>query len=164
MRTATAILALAALTVAVPASAQSRAYKAAGETPEAAPTPGIQEMRDALAAGDLPAARRLANQISRTEEDNAASYEALWLIAQMEHADHHPRRAAAALDRAADAARAYGDPVAQARALLESATLYARSYQYGESSTRLARLRPLLESPHMTDAVRAEIETRLASE
>lgn len=163
MRTTTALVALAALAAAVPAPAQSRAYKPAAGVVAAA-TPTVQQMRDALAAGDLPWARRLAVSIVRADDSPAATYEALWLIAQMEHADHRPLRAAAALDRAADAAQAYGDPVAQARALLEAATIYAHASQYAEASARVARLRPLLESPHMTDDLRVEITTRLASE
>ena len=164
MRSSAAIIALAALAVAAPVAAQSRAFKPAADLVATAPDPDVQQMRDALAAGDLPWARRLARTIARTESSNAATYEALWLIAQMEHADHRPISAANALDRAAEAAQAYGDPVAQARALLESATIYARSYNFGAASARIARLRPLLESPHMTEELRAEITNRLASE
>lgn len=138
------------------------AAPAAAQAPAPATVPPVQQMREAVAAGDLVAARQLAGAIIREDGTDAATVEALWLIAQLHNAAGHGMRAAHALDRAADKAEAYGDPVAQARSLLEAATLYAAHHDYVAANERIARLRPLLDSPHMSAAVRAEIGSRIA--
>jgi hypothetical protein len=156
-----AISALALALAVTPATAQAPSEVA---TEASAPTTPLQQMREAVSAGDLVGARRVATAIVRQDRADAATAEALWLLAQLDNASGRRLRAAALLDRAAEKAEAYGDPSLQARSLLESATIYANHNEFSVAAERLARLRPLLQSPNMTSELREEIRSRLAGE
>lgn len=153
MRATTLAFAIAAAAV-LPASAQAPVAADAG-------SPVLERMRSAAAEGDLDLARRLAVRIVRDEHSDAADVEALWLMAQIDNSEGHGLRAAAALDQAAAKAAVYGDPVAQVQALVESATLYASHRRFAEAAERVAQVRPLMASPHLSAELRAEAAARL---
>ena len=85
----------------------------------------------------------------------------LWLLAQLDNADGRLLRAASYVDRIAEVAADYGDPVLQSRALLEVTALYAGARAHQAAADRLERLRPLLDSPHLSAEFRAEAQARL---
>ncbi|HEV2129614.1 MAG TPA: hypothetical protein VGR27_00840 [Longimicrobiaceae bacterium] len=66
--------------------------------------------------------------------------EALWNLANLYHGDQKIRRAAETMDELADAAQLHGNPVVQAKALLESAILYQSLQMSDEASARIERL------------------------
>lgn len=151
MRAVNALFALVLLVSAVPLAAQSGAPVA----------PAVAQMRDAATGGDLRSARLAAEAIIRDGGDRTATVEALFVLAQVEHAEGHPLRAADALDRAAAQAAANGDVVAQARALLDASLAYAAQGRSAQAASRAARLRPLLRSAVLPAELRAQVESRL---
>lgn len=153
MRPMTLIIATATA-LAAPAAAQSAMAAETGN-------PMLEQMRAAATAGDLAVARRLATRIVRDDFCDAADVEALWLMAQIDNADGNVRRAAGALDLAAQKAAVYGDPGAQVQSLMEAATLYASARRFDLAAERVAQIRPLMASPHLSAELRAEAAARL---
>lgn len=148
MRSLTALFALALLPLAAPLAAQSSAPAT------------VAQMHAAASHGDLGAARRAAEQIVRDGRNEPASVQALLFLAQVDHAQGRPLRAADALDRAAVQAAAFGDPVAQTRALIDAATIYVAEGRMAQAAERVERLRPLLHSPFLPAALRMEVAQR----
>lgn len=68
--------------------------------------------------------------------------------------------AAYSMDLLAQDAIVMGDPNVQMQALLDAATLYAQGRRPDVAQARLATIRPLLASPYLTEAVRAEVASR----
>ncbi len=87
--------------------------------------------------------------------------EALWNLANLYHGDRQILRAAQTMDALADEAELYGNPVVQAKALIESAILYQSLQMSDEASARIERLQPLLASPFVSDEVRGAIQKRI---
>jgi tetratricopeptide (TPR) repeat protein len=85
---------------------------------------------------------------------------ALWQVAETYFAEGQLRQAAATLDLVAEKAAGYGDPEAQARALLESAILYEKLGATAQSTARLRRLDAVLTSPYVSNEVRSAIGAR----
>lgn len=90
--------------------------------------------------------------------------EALWHLANLYHGDRQIRRAAETMDDLADAAQLHGNPVVQAKALIESAILYQSLNMPEQASARIERLQPLLDSPFLSDEVRSSIQKRITEE
>ncbi|MBA2244595.1 MAG: hypothetical protein H0W11_06540 [Gemmatimonadetes bacterium] len=90
--------------------------------------------------------------------------EALWNLANLYYGDRQIRRAAATMDELADAAQLHGNPVVQAKALIESAILYQSLKMPEQASARIERLQPLLDSPFLSAEVRSSIEKRISEE
>lgn len=113
--------------------------------------------RELMVRGDFNGARR---ELGRAVRDARASGSyagpALWEMANIEHLNA-PLRAAEILDQAAIEAETYGDPVAQARALLAAAVLYQQADRPGEARARVDRLRPMLRSPYLPEELRKEL-------
>ncbi|MHB1225776.1 MAG: hypothetical protein ACYC2G_17235 [Gemmatimonadaceae bacterium] len=86
---------------------------------------------------------------------------ALWQEASMYFAMEDNARAAASLDRLAGLAEDHGDPVAEARAMLHAALLYAQAGNADRALTLASDLRTLRNSPFIGDELRAEIDLRL---
>ncbi len=87
--------------------------------------------------------------------------EALWQIAEIYFGEENHRRAADVLSDLAREAEVFGDPVVQARALLEASVLYQHA-GLTEAMLRSAnRLQQLRASPYLPDDLRAAIETRV---
>jgi hypothetical protein len=89
--------------------------------------------------------------------------EALWQVAALEYGQggRHRLRAAQVMDELAEQAAIYGDPALQARALIEATILYHQNRRNAEARTCLDKLEPLLQSPHLTQELREQIESRL---
>ena len=88
--------------------------------------------------------------------------EALWRLGSLYYADGDLRRAALTFDRLAHEAESYGDPVLQARALLEAAVLYQRAGMSEKVMPRVERVELLLASPYMSAEVRDGITRRIS--
>lgn len=90
--------------------------------------------------------------------------EALWNLANIHHGNRDIRRAAQTMDELADAAQLHGNPVVQAKALIESAILYQSLRMPDQARARLERLQPLLDSPFLSKELRSSIEKRMTEE
>jgi tetratricopeptide (TPR) repeat protein len=166
----TLAFALAALLPIQPSEAQSRSSMASAAPVAigaAAANPAeLTEISNRayalLEQGRFREARReytaLAN---RQREQKLFAGEALWHIAAISHNQGNIRHAAATLDRLAEEAQAHGQPEYQAKALLEAAILYHRLRQPERALERVARLKPLSSSPHLSADLRDQIQTRI---
>lgn len=115
--------------------------------------------------GQWTAARREYASVAKLQRaNNVLADEALWNLANLYHGNRQIRRAAETLDELAEAAQRHGNPVVQAKALIESAILYQSLQMPEMASARIERLQPLLDSPFLSDEVRKSIEKRIAEE
>ncbi len=110
-------------------------------------------------------ARREYASIAKLQRTNKVlADEALWNLANLYYGNKQIRRAAETMDELADAAELHGNPVVQAKALIESVILYQSLQMQEEASARIERLQPLLDSPFLSDEVRSSIQKRIAEE
>ncbi len=108
-------------------------------------------------------ARRAYNDIIKLQQShNILPGEAMWGLAELYYSRKDLRNAAATLDQLADEAQQYGDPVLQARALVEAAIFYQQLGDQEKALTRFERLKPLLSSPFLPEATRTKIEARIS--
>ena len=111
--------------------------------------------RNAQARREFMAAARLlrsAGQLPSAELFNAAT---LALV------EENPRAAAEIMDLLAADAATFGEPLVQAKALLEAASQYIHAREHGIAQERVATLRALLVSSHIPDSFRAEVAVRI---
>lgn len=112
--------------------------------------------------GDYKGARREYDRVAALQRARGElPGRALWLSAQMSYSRHQHQRAAVTLEALAKEAQRYGDPVLQARALIEAAVLYQHAGMGKESLACLKQLKPLLSSPYLSAQARAAIEERI---
>jgi tetratricopeptide (TPR) repeat protein len=145
--------------------------------PEGPTTPSSTDPSDpAVAQMHLERARALSllghfdeahaeyEQAARLQRaNNILPAEALWGIAEIYYGQGRDLQAATVLAELAREAELRGDPVVQVKALMEAAVLY-QSQARSEEAARLAlRLQPLRNSPYLSDDLRAQIDSRLAS-
>lgn len=97
----------------------------------------------------------------RLRDEGRYAGQALWGQANTEFATGRHTRATATLMTLAREAEVYGDPDMQARALLEAAVLYERSHNPQRALASVERLKPLLDSPCLSESTRHEITTRV---
>lgn len=122
----------------------------------------LAEARRLFVEHRLGEARRTYAAVAEAQEGmGQLPEEALWQLAAVFHAERRPRRAAAALSRLAEAAELHGDPVVQARALLEAAVLFHRAGDAAPALACIRRLDPLLSSPYLPDEVRDDVRRRI---
>ena len=103
----------------------------------------------------------LAELADEQKVAGVSAAETLLRLAAVYHGRNNLVRAAVTLDDAAAEAEAHGQPEVQARALLEAATLYTGAREHEKAVARLERLSQLLDSPHLPQDLRAEIEARV---
>lgn len=98
-------------------------------------------------------------------QDSAGVFpgEALWALASLELARDRELRTAEVLDELAAAASRHGRPDWQARALLEAGLLYQTHGRTDLSVARYHVLKPLLASPAISDHLRAQLTSRIAT-
>jgi tetratricopeptide (TPR) repeat protein len=85
----------------------------------------------------------------------------LWQIAQIHFARQNHRGAAEVLSQLAREAEVMGDPVVQARALLEASVLYHYAGMTEAMLRSARRLQQLKASPYLPDELRAAIDSRV---
>src|SRR5690606_1338908 len=83
-----------------------------------------------------------------------------WKIAEVQNALGSQLRTARALDDVAREAGRYGDVELEARALFEAAVNYTAAKQHNTASNRMRRLDGLVQSPAISDELRARIAQR----
>lgn len=111
---------------------------------------------------DFAAAERTYSRAVRLiETEGQLADDALWKLAAMQYAQRERAAAARTLDRLAAAAERFGRPETQARALLESAILHHLTGNNDAALRSLDRLFPLRSSPHLSQQLREEIDTRI---
>ncbi len=86
---------------------------------------------------------------------------ALWQEANMYFAVGDNARAAAALESLGNHASDFGDPVAEVRAKMNAALLYAKSGHVERAAALATELQTLRKSPFIGDALRNEVDLRL---
>lgn len=86
---------------------------------------------------------------------------ALWKLAAIQYAQQKLGDAARTLDHLASLAETYGHPEVQTRALLEAVVLHHKAGDNASARRSLERLLPLQNSPHLSDDLRRQLETRL---
>lgn len=97
-------------------------------------------------------------------ESGVLPTEELFAAATIALVENRPRVAAEVMDTLAADAVALGQPLVQARALLEAATQYAAAGQDDLARDRYAALRALLASPHIPDSFRSEVDARVVAQ
>jgi hypothetical protein len=132
--------------------------------------PDTARVRAMLATGDslesvghFAAARRqyrLLIDAQRAADQYPA--EGLWHLANSYFNRGDAMQAASTLDELASAAAGVGDPVWELRATLEAALIYEKHRDGARVGPRLDRVRALLRSPVIPDAVKEAVEGRLA--
>lgn len=117
-----------------------------------------------LSIGRVSSARVVYRAIIASQ-DSAGVFpgEALWALASLEFARDRELRAAEVLDEVAVAASRYGRPDWQARALLEAGLLYQTHGRTDLSVARYQLLKPLLASSVISDSLRAQLSSRIAT-
>lgn len=112
--------------------------------------------------GRFKEGRRAYAAIARLQRaNNVLPDEALWNLANLYHGSGNLQRSAQVMDELAQAAELHGNPVVQAKALVEAAILYHTLGQRQEAAMRIERLQPLLSSPYLSNEVRTEIQSRI---
>lgn len=101
-----------------------------------------------------------------TEQDRAGAYPAVALrnLAAAEFALFRPVVAAGVLIQLADAAAAAGDPATELQALVDAAILFGQEGRSISTRALLPRIRKLLNSPAIPDAMRLELAGHLNPE
>jgi thioredoxin-like negative regulator of GroEL len=110
---------------------------------------------------DGEAAKFLRRVVRERREAGASAADPLYRLAAIYFTHRNFSGAAATLDAAAADAETHGEPVLQARALIESASSYAKLGDGERMADRVARLRPLLSSPHIPQDEREDMLARL---
>jgi hypothetical protein len=112
--------------------------------------------------GDIAGARTtLLTLIAYQDSVGVFPGEAQWALANLEFGRGREVRAAEILDQLADASVRFGRPDWQSRALLESGLIYQNHRYYELSAARYRALKPLLNSPALSDTLREQIQSRL---
>jgi hypothetical protein len=88
---------------------------------------------------------------------------AMWRLAQLHYGEANGREAATVLVALAKEAGAAGDPVLEARAILEATLLYAELRMRSDTERGARRLRQLRSSGELPAELVAEINRRLAT-
>ena len=123
----------------------------------------LANAREMMEQGRYGEARREYAAIAKQQKvEGTLAGEALWRLGSLYYADRNFRRAALTFDRLAQDAEIYGDPVLQARALLEAAVLYQKMGMGEKVMPRVERLDLLLASPYMSAEVRDGITRRIS--
>ncbi len=172
----TLIVAVAAVTAAsAPVSAQSLATPTARtlavssareEGPDAARIRAMLEKADeALVAGHLSEARKTYRAVIDAQHE-AAQYagEALWHLASVYFFSDEIANASDTLDELAAEAARFGDPSMELRATFESAVMSQSIHRTAGVSSKIARVKALLQSPAIKDSQKAEVTSRMANE
>ncbi len=118
---------------------------------------------DSLAfAGDMDAAQSLYRSVINGETD-AGRYpkDALWHLAMAYDLANDPFNTVRTLDQLASTAGQFGDPETELVASYEAARFYDAMRQPVISRDRIARVRCLMESPVIPDAVKSDYRARL---
>ena len=158
-----------AVLLAIPAHAQApaRAFVGTtiGESAVTATSSSAEAMDRAQQFARVGNYRKAARAYRAAAEQQLRAGElpemALWQEANMYFAMKDNARAAASLDRLAGLAADYGNPVAEARAMLHAALLHAQAGNADRAMTLASDLRTLRNSPFIGDDLRAEIDQRL---
>jgi tetratricopeptide (TPR) repeat protein len=160
------VLAFAGLMAVVPLSAQLQGAEAIAfvEPPEVDPTAELrlERARALLLLGEFEEARSEFVAAAKLQRASGVlPTEALWGIAEIHHGRAQDAQAAGVLVELAHEAELRGNPVVQAKALLEAIVLYEVLDQHQEAIRLAARLEPLRSSPYLSDELRIEIDTRV---
>lgn len=150
--------------------AEAQARLAALEAPAPAPADTAALAARVRAAvqvyqgGRITEARRALEAAARAQEEaGVLPGTALWQLAEAHFAAGDGLRAAATLDRLAQAAEGHGDPVLQARALFEATVHYQQAGLHDRAADRYARMLPLLRSPYMPAELRRSLRARIVT-
>lgn len=143
---------------------------AAAVTAVAGPAANSSEVDARIARADsLAFAGRMDRAVRLYEavidgQDAAGRYakDALWHLAMAYYVDGDPVNTVRTLDQLANAAGRFGDPRTELEASYQSARFHAALHDTRSAEDRLARVRCLMQSPVIPDAVKADYETRLA--
>ena len=167
------VLCVIASSAILPGAAAAQALSATAARTDVTTTSATDPIRDSLAGVNLTRAQALHQRMRfadarreymeaarKLEAGSVMPCEALWLAAEMYHAEGNLTRAAQTLDLVAAKAASFGHPSMQARALLESAILFEQVGADSQSIARLARLDAVLSSPHVPEDVRTAIASR----
>jgi hypothetical protein len=116
-------------------------------------------------AGETRAAYRMYHAVAR-QQRAAGEFpgDALWQAAEISYALGNHARAARELDQVAAAAREFGRPNLEVRALLLAGHFHHLARQHDLARARIARVDRLLLSPELSDETRAWVTRRLETE
>ena len=87
--------------------------------------------------------------------------EVMWRLAAVYYAERRPLDAAATLDALAARAAEHGNVGVEVLSLLESSKIYEREGRTAESTERLKRALPLLDSPALAEEMRLGLLKRM---
>ncbi len=128
----------------------------------AAPPTVLEDAHALAQAGDFHGAKEHYARAAR--EQRAAGIlpeEAMWHLAQMYHGEGRIRKAAMTLEYLAWEAALAGEPMVQARALLEATLLYGQLPDADEVEQGVRRLVELCSGEQIPPELRVQIERRL---
>jgi hypothetical protein len=158
--------AAAAAVAAAPAAAQQHLYPSYA-LPRLAPTIALT-MRDDGPAEQLvvegrfrDAARLYREAATRRTDAGEYAREDLLGLAAAQFAVNDVRGTARTLDELAERAATFGDPETRLKSLFQAALLHQELRAKAEVAEHIARIKPLLKSPVIAEAVRQEIASRL---
>jgi hypothetical protein len=125
----------------------------------------LAQAHELHAAGETRAAHRMYHTVAR-RQSAAGEFpgDALWQAAEISHGLGNHARAARELDQVAAAAREFGRPNLEVRALLFAGYFHHLARQHDLARARIARVDRLLPSPDVSDATRAMVAARLTTE
>ena len=147
-------------TPAVPSAAAARLDR--GGDPMPAADARIARADSMALAGRVDAAAHLLNQVI-DEQTAAGRYakDAMWHLAMAYDFADNDARLARTLDALARAAATYGDPQMELTATFEATRLHAQLRDGEATADRVDRIRCLLQSPVIPDAVKADYRSRI---
>lgn len=125
----------------------------------------LEKAEESLVAGRGAEARKLY-RAAIEEQHSAGLYagESLWHLAIAYFFTDDTANVAGVLDELSAEAARFGDPSMELRATFESAILNQRMHRAGTVAPKLARVQTLMQSPAISDALKAEIASRIVNE
>jgi hypothetical protein len=118
-----------------------------------------------VVAGDFRGARTILRDVAEMQA-RGGGYPAATLrrLANVEFSLNHPLAAAAILERAADAARAVGDPQFEVQALVDAMVVYGQEGRRNKARDLRPRIEGLLNSPAISEELRQKLARHLITE
>lgn len=125
----------------------------------------LEKAEESLVAGRGAEARKLYRAVI-DEQRTAGLYagESLWRLATAYFYSDETANVAGTLDELASEAARFGDPSMELRATFESAIVNQKLHRVGAVAPKLARVQTLMQSPAISDALKAEITSRIAND